>query len=106
MTATAPSLRTRRWLRTAAAVVVVGAVVWFAGRQLPSWSELTTALGRVDLPLLGAAALLEVFSLWLFARQQQMLFAGFGVRIPVGSVVAITYSRPDPGISTPARRAG
>jgi hypothetical protein len=45
---------------------------------------------------------MEVLSLWLFARQQQVLFAGFGVRIPVGPVVAITYSRSAISMTFPA----
>lgn len=92
----------RRWLRVGTALLAVGAVVWFAGRELPSWSVLAAALGRVDLPLLGVAAVLATFSLWLFARQQQVLFAGFGVRLPVAPVVGITYSRSAMSMTFPA----
>jgi hypothetical protein len=92
----------RRWLRIGTALLAVGAVVWFAGRELPSWSVLAAALGRVDLPLLGVAAVLATFSLWLFARQQQVLFAGFGVRLPVAPVVGITYSRSAMSMTFPA----
>lgn len=93
---------TRRWLRVAALLAAVVAVVWFAGQQLPSWSELATALGDVDLPLLGVAAVVEVFSLWLFTRQQQVLFSGFGVWVPVKPAVAITYSRSAMSMTFPA----
>lgn len=92
----------RRWLRLVALLVAAVAVVWFAGRELPSWSELVAAFGRVDLPLLGVAAVLEVFSLWLFVRQQQVLFAGFGTHVPVGSAVAITASRSAMSMTFPA----
>jgi len=98
----APPRRGRRWLRVGVAVVAVGAVVWFAREELPPWTVLAEAFRRVDLPLLGVAAVVEVFSLWLFTRQQQVLFAGFGVRVPVGSAVAITYSRSAMSMTFPA----
>jgi putative heme transporter len=100
--APAPPRRRRRWVRPVVAVVAVGAVGWFATHELPPWAVLAEAFRRVDLPLLGVAALVEVLSLWLFTRQQQVLFAGFGVRVPVGSAVAITYSRSAMSMTFPA----
>ncbi|WNV86299.1 hypothetical protein [Umezawaea sp. Da 62-37] len=97
----APS-RARRWIRAVVALVAVGAVVWFARRELPPWATLAAAFRRVDLPLLGVAAAVEAFSLWLFARQQQVLFAGFGVRVPARSALAITYSRSAMSMTFPA----
>lgn len=84
------------------ALVALVAVAWFARRELPPWTTLAAAFRRVDLPLLGAAAVVEAFSLWLFARQQQVLFVGFGVRVPVGSTLAITYSRSAISMTFPA----
>lgn len=84
------------------AVVGVGAALWFAGRQLPSWTALGAAFGQVDLPLLGMAALVSVVSLLLFARQQQVLFAGFGVSVPAAPMVAVTYSRSAMSMTFPA----
>ncbi|HEX6359010.1 lysylphosphatidylglycerol synthase transmembrane domain-containing protein [Actinophytocola sp.] len=94
--------RTRRWLRVLAVLVVAGVAVWFLARELPSWSVLAAAFQRVDLPLLGVAAAVETFSLWLFTRQQQVLFAGFGVRVPVAPAVGITYSRSAMSMTFPA----
>lgn len=94
--------RARWWLRVMAVLFVVGAVVWFADRELPSWSTLSAAFGNVNLPLLGVATVVEAFSLWLFTRQQQVLFAGFGVRVPVGAAVGITYSRSAMSMTFPA----
>ncbi|MET1071368.1 MAG: lysylphosphatidylglycerol synthase transmembrane domain-containing protein [Umezawaea sp.] len=97
-----PPNRARRWIRAAVALVAAVAVVWFAHEELPPWSTLATAFRQVDLPLLGVAAAVEAFSLWLFARQQQVLFAGFGVRVPARSALAITYSRSAMSMTFPA----
>jgi hypothetical protein len=92
----------RRWSRIVMVLLALGAAVWFAGRELPSWSVLTAAFGRVDLPLLGVALVVATFSLWLFTRQQQVLFTGFGIRVPVVPAVAITYSRSAMSMTFPA----
>ncbi|RLK57929.1 lysylphosphatidylglycerol synthase transmembrane domain-containing protein [Actinokineospora cianjurensis] len=87
---------TPRTLHTARSVLVVLALVvagWFAVRSLPSWSSLVDAFTAVDLPLVLVAACAQVGSLWMFAKQQQALLAGFGVRVPTRSMLAITYSR-------------
>jgi hypothetical protein len=92
----------RRWVSLAVVGVVVIVTVWFVRREFPAWDELVAAVDRVNLGLLGLAALAEVLSMWLFARQQQWLFSGFGVGAPMRSVLAITYSRSAMSMTFPA----
>ncbi|PPK63320.1 YbhN family protein [Actinokineospora auranticolor] len=89
-------------VRSTLVVLALVAAGWFAVRSLPSWSSLVEAFTAVDLPLILLAACLQVGSLWMFAKQQQALLAGFGVRVPTGSMLAITYSRSAMSMTLPA----
>lgn len=83
-------------------VFALASGMWFARREMPSFSVLTTTFEHVDVPLLVGAGLLEVISFWCFARQQQSLLAAFGVRVALTSVLAIACTGTAVAMTVPA----
>ncbi len=73
--------------------------------KLPDLGEVTTALGAADPTWLAVAAVAELVSMGMFARQQRRVLTAFGVRMTRHRSLALAYSRSAIAISLPAGSA-
>jgi len=94
--------RRKWWVRMVIVVLTIASGIWFARRELPSLSALAATFWHVNVPLLGAAVLLQVLSFWCFARQQQSLLAAFGIGIALRSALAIACRGTAVAVTVPA----
>lgn len=95
----------RRWLRAALFLLVgVVAVVALRGR-LPDLGAVGRILAGADRWWMAAAAGAAMLSQVAFAVQQRRLLGGFGVELPRGRAVALTFSRSAMSMALPAGSA-
>ncbi|MBB5868311.1 uncharacterized membrane protein YbhN (UPF0104 family) [Allocatelliglobosispora scoriae] len=106
MSQAAVSVRSpRRWLRWAAPVVIGIVAIVLLRDRLPHWSDVIVAAREAKPWWLVLAAVAEIGSLSMFARQQRRLLRAFGVQISLPRAMAISLSRSAIAISMPAGTA-
>ncbi|MEV6343248.1 YbhN family protein [Actinoplanes sp. NPDC051851] len=95
----------RRWLRVGVAVGALAVVVVLLRGRLPDPASVFAVVRQADPRWVAAALLAQFLAQAAFARQQSVLLAAFGVRIPAGEMVAITLSRSAMSMVLPAGSA-
>ena len=90
------------WLVAAAVLVVVG---YLLRDRLPSAADVLASLHLADTGWLLVAAMAEMISMGMFARQQRRLLIAFGGTISRLRSLALAYSRSAISISLPAGSA-
>ncbi|MDG6103350.1 flippase-like domain-containing protein [Dactylosporangium aurantiacum] len=98
-------MSTRRALRIAALLVVLGVAVLTLKDKLPDPAQIAATIASASPWWLVLAAAAEMTSLRHFALQQRRLLAGFGVRMSVPRAVAVTFTRSAISFSLPAGSA-
>jgi uncharacterized membrane protein YbhN (UPF0104 family) len=97
-----PVRRWLRWVLPIAAAVIIYFTLW---DRLPTWDDFADAVRGARPGWLAAAAIFELWSLGMFARQQRRLLRAFGVHLTLPRAMAITLSRSAISISLPAGSA-
>jgi len=95
----------KRAAQIAALAGVLAVMVVTLRDKLPGPAEVGHALGAADTRWLLVAAVAELVSMAMFARQQRRLLTAFGVRLPLPRAIALSYSRSAISISLPAGSA-
>lgn len=98
-------MSTKRALRIAALLVVLGVAVLTLKDKLPHPAQIAATIASASPWWLVLAAAAEMTSLRHFALQQRRLLAGFGVRMSVPRAVAVTFTRSAISFSLPAGSA-
>ncbi|WP_327010918.1 flippase-like domain-containing protein [Dactylosporangium sp. NBC_01737] len=98
-------MSTKRALRVAALLVVLGVAVLTLKDKLPDPATIAATIASANPWWLLLAAAAEMTSLRHFALQQRRLLAGFGVRMSVPRAVAVTFTRSAISFSLPAGSA-
>ncbi|GAA3210804.1 YbhN family protein [Dactylosporangium siamense] len=98
-------MSTKRALRIAALLVVLGVAVFTLKDKLPDPVQIGATIASAGAWWLVLAAAAEMTSLRHFALQQRRLLAGFGVRMSVPRAVAVTFTRSAISFSLPAGSA-
>jgi putative heme transporter len=98
-------MSTKRALRIAALLVVLGVAVFTLKDKLPDPVQIAATIASASPWWLVLAAAAEMTSLRHFALQQRRLLAGFGVRMSVPRAVAVTFTRSAISFSLPAGSA-
>lgn len=83
----------RPWVRLGLTAVVLALAFITLRDRLPDAHSVYRTLGEANWKWLGVAALAEVASLAMFARQQRRLIRAFGVPMSLPRAVAVTYVR-------------
>ncbi|WP_432969027.1 lysylphosphatidylglycerol synthase transmembrane domain-containing protein [Dactylosporangium sp. CA-233914] len=94
-----------RWWRPVLLAAGVALAAYTLHDHLPSPSATWRALSAATPGWLAAAAALSVLSMAAFAEQQRHLMAAFGVRIPAGWSLALSYARSAMATALPAGSA-
>jgi uncharacterized membrane protein YbhN (UPF0104 family) len=94
----------RHWQIPVAVIMLVVAYLTLRGR-LPSMDSVRSAWSSANVEWIIIAAAFELISNNLFARQQQTLLKGVGVRMSFPRALAVTYARSALAISMPAGSA-
>lgn len=89
---------------TAVLALLIVAVVTLRAK-VPSLSAVTGAITNADTVWLPVAAVAEIISMAMFARQQRRLLFAFGVHMTQHRALALSYSRSAMAISLPAGSA-
>ncbi len=92
-------------LRVLGLVIIAAVVVALVQGNLPSPAEIWAALKNANGWWVAASALLQIFSIGMFARQQRRLLGAFGVPMSYARAGAITYSSSAITNSVPAGAA-
>lgn len=98
-------MSTKRALRVAALLVVLGVAVFTLKDKLPDPGQIAATIASANPWWLVLAAAAEMTSLRHFALQQRRLLAGFGVKMSVPRAVAVTFTRSAISFSLPAGSA-
>ncbi|MEV4508245.1 lysylphosphatidylglycerol synthase transmembrane domain-containing protein [Dactylosporangium sp. NPDC049525] len=98
-------MSTKRALRVAALLVVLGVAVLTLKDKLPDPAQIGATIASANPWWLVLAAAAEMTSLRHFALQQRRLLAGFGVKMSVPRAVAVTFTRSAISFSLPAGSA-
>jgi putative heme transporter len=98
-------MSTKRALRIAALLVVLGVAVFTLKDKLPDPAQIAATIASANPWWLVLAAAAEMTSLRHFALQQRRLLAGFGVKMSVPRAVAVTFTRSAISFSLPAGSA-
>lgn len=98
-------LRRSRMVRWGLPLVLVALAIPLLRRALPEPSAVLAALHAVQPEWLAVAALAELVSLDLFARQQRRLLLAFGTRMSQPRAMALTFSRTAITYAVPAGSA-
>lgn len=98
-------MSTKRALRIAALLVVLGVAVFTLKDKLPDPEQIAATIASASPWWLVLAVVAEMTSLRHFALQQRRLLAGFGVRMSVPRAVAVTFTRSAISFSLPAGSA-
>jgi uncharacterized protein (TIRG00374 family) len=98
-------MSTKRALRIAALLLVLGVAVFTLKDKLPDPAQIADTIASANPWWLVLAAAAEMTSLRHFALQQRRLLAGFGVRMSVPRAVAVTFTRSAISFSLPAGSA-
>lgn len=98
-------MSTKRALRVAALLVVLGVAAFTLKDKLPDPAQIGRTIATASPWWLVLAAVAEMTSLRHFALQQRRLLAGFGVRMSVPRAVAVTFTRSAISFSLPAGSA-
>lgn len=98
-------MSTRRALRVAALLLVLGVAVFTLKDKLPDPAQIAATIASASPWWLVLAAAAEMTSLRHFALQQRRLLAGFGVKMSVPRAVAVTFTRSAISFSLPAGSA-
>jgi hypothetical protein len=95
----------RRWLRWALYFVAAGAVFFVLRDRLPHPADVLVAARSVQPGWFALAAVAQLSSLGMFARQQRRLLRAFDVTMSLPHAMALTLSRSAIAISLPAGSA-
>jgi uncharacterized membrane protein YbhN (UPF0104 family) len=99
------SPKSRRWLRLALSLLVAAVAVVALRGRLPDPVAVGRILVAADRWWMAAAAGAALLSQVAFAVQQRRLLGGFGVELPRGRAVALTFSRSAMSMALPAGSA-
>ena len=97
--------RRRQWLRVVIGLVTTGVAVTLVWDRIPHMSEVVAAMESASPGWLVLAALAEIVSIRMFARQQRRLLSAFGVSMSLRRAIAVSYARSAIAISLPAGSA-